>query len=344
MISISRIRLIIFLFLVTSFALGCYLLFVPDNPVMRLFRGEISNVDAKVVIGPYPTESDFIRLKHAKVTTIISLLDPVLPYERTLLDQEKILADKYAIKLMNFPMVSILGYKMGQDYESNANAAANAVIATIGKSYLHCYLGIHRAQVVRNMIEKKDLAVGKYLLRDGERSQFAQSQDEAELLYNQGNYREAKNVLSRMPTQGFSATMLNAWASYRLNNLVEARKLFTAGFDMAAKHEEAEIGLAFCDLKENKLEDAGRRFSSVIATDPLNQPALTGAGLVLFRQSKFDESAKLLQRALAINPNDNDASDTLKRIQAAKLEKTAASSSETQKNSGFKLQYSQKMN
>ena len=52
------------------------------------------------------------------------------------------------------------------------------------------------------------------------------------------------------------------------------------------------------------------------AAEPANEAALAGAGLVLYRQSKFQESAELLQRALAINPNDADAAATLNRIKA----------------------------
>jgi len=319
MISPSKIRLALFLFLVSSFALGFYLLIVPDNPVVRLFRGEISNIDANVIIGPYPAEADFVRLKNAKVDTIISLLDPALPYEHVLLDQEKLLANKYAIKFMNFPMASILGYKIGQDYENNANAAANAVVMATGKTYVHCYLGIHRAKIVKNIVEKRNLAVGNYLLREGERSQLAQLQDQAEQLYNQGNYKETKSVLHHMSVQDFPSMMLNAWSSYRLNNIPEARRLFSEALAKAPKHEEVDIGLAFCDLNENKLEDAWQRFSAIISVEPSNQSALSGAGLVLYRQSKFEASALLLQRALAINPNDTDASDTLKRIQNAKI-------------------------
>ena len=43
--------------------LGYFLLITPDNPIMRVFRGEISDIESDVIIGPYPVEKDFIRLK-----------------------------------------------------------------------------------------------------------------------------------------------------------------------------------------------------------------------------------------------------------------------------------------
>lgn len=320
MISTSKIRLALFVFLVATLVLGFYLLIVPDNPVIRLFRGEISDTDANIIIGPYPTEIDFSRLKSAKVGTVISLLDPALPYEKILLDQEKTLASKHAMKFMNFPMTSVLGYKVGQDYESNANAAAKAVASTEGKTYIHCYLGIHRAKTVKDLIEAQHQAVGNYLLKEGERAPLARMQDQAEQLYNQKNYQETKRILSHMPSQNFAAMMLNAWASYRLRNISEARTLFSTATTIGAT-SEVDVGLAFCDLYENKLDEASKRFLAVIAKEPENESALSGAGLALYRQGDFAESAKLLQRALALNDKDKDASAALKHIQNTQLVK-----------------------
>ena len=316
---LSKIRLVIFLSLAAILALGYYLVIVPDNPMMRLFRGEISDVEANIIIGPYPTEADFRRLNDAKVGTIISLLDPQLPYEKILLEQEKVFAQKHAMKFMNFPMVSILGVKMGDKYDSNAKAAADAASAADGKIYVHCYLGIHRAKIVKDLVENK--TVGNYLLREGERGQLARMQDNAEQLYNQKNYKEAKQVIGQMPSQDYPSITLDAWSSYHLKDIPEARKLFSAAKSRAPKTEDIETALGYCDLKENKLEDAWRRFSSVLTTQPSNESALSGAGLVLFRQDKFDESSQLLQRALAINPSDIDAQETLKRIQNAQIPK-----------------------
>lgn len=312
---LSRFRLALFLFLVSTLVLGCYLLVIPDNPLVRLFRGEISDIDANIVIGPYPTETDFIRLKKAKVNTIISLLDPALPYEKVLLAQERVLAQKYTMKFINFPMTSVLGYKMGQNYDSNAMAAAGAATASAAKSYVHCYLGIHRAKIVKNLVESRNQTVGNYLLREGERGQLARMQDQAEQLYNQGNYKEVKLTLSHMKSQNYPSTMLNAWTSYHLHNIPEARKLFANALTQTLESAEVDTGLAFCDLTENKLDDAWQKFSAVITKAPTNEAALSGAGLVLYRQGKLAESAQMLTRALAINPKDSDASETLQRIQ-----------------------------
>ena len=312
---LSKIRPLLFLIITLIIVLGCYILLKPDNPMMRLFRGEISDINADVIIGPYPTEKDFLKLKNANVDNIISLLDPALPYERILLDQERLLAKKYKMKFMNFPMTSILGYKMGPEYDNNAKSAADAVTVNKGKTYVHCYLGIHRAKIVKNIIESRNQEVGSYLLQEGERSHLAQIQDEAEQLYNQKKYNEAKLLLSGISSQDFPTMMLNGWTNYHLKNITEARKLFANALIKQPKSEDAEAGLAYCDLSENKLEDALDKFMAIIARGQKIETALSGAGLVLYRQGKLDESQKLLERALAINPDDVDVIETLKRIQ-----------------------------
>ena len=314
-----KIRTLFFLIITLIVALGCYILLGPDNSMMRLFRGEISDINANVIIGPYPTEKDFIRLKSAKVSNIISLLDPALPYERILLDREKQFAKKYTMNFMNFPMTSILGYKVGREYDNNAKLAADAVTVIEGKTYVHCYLGIHRAKIVKNIIESRNQAVGNYLLHEGERRQLAQIQDEAERLYNQRKYKETKLLLNGMSNQDFPSIMLSGWSSYHLKNIQEARKLFANALVKQPNSEDAETGLAYCDLSENKLEDALDKFTAIIARSQKNETALSGAGVVLYRQGKFNESLKLLQRALEINPNDNDVTEILKRFQKTEL-------------------------
>ena len=277
---------------------------------MRIFRGEISDVESLIIVGPYPTETDFKKLKAAQVKTIISLLDPGLNFERNLLSKEKLLANQYGINFLNFPMTSIFGYSIGQDYNKNANAAADAISSMTGKTYIHCYLGVHRVKVVKDILERKKYVVGVYTMRKAERDQSALLLDQAEYSYEHGQYAKAKRILSNIAIQNNSSQMLDAWSSYHLNDIPDARKIFAN----ANTSKDKDLGLAYCDLRENKLPDSWLRFASILATNPLNEAALSGAGLVLYRQGKLKESADFLKRALEINPEDSDAADTLKNI------------------------------
>ncbi len=309
-----KIKLLIWA--VIACLLGYFVLITPDNPVMRALRGEISDVDSNIIIGPYPVQSDFEKLKKNGVTKIISLLDPAIPYEKSLLDQERIVAKQLQMELVNFPMISILGHKMGANYEKNAAAAADEIAASKGKLYVHCYLGIHRAIVVKNLLKEKHIATGSYLIKGGERSNLTIELDKAEQLFNEHYYLEARNVLDNMASLTPAAKLLYGWAAYRQKDIVEARKRFEELAKAPASASDASIGLGYCDLQENKLDSALATFSKVIQSQPKNESALTGMGMALYRQNKFEESATYLEQALQINPANSEAALILKRTKS----------------------------
>ena len=293
--------------------LGYFVLITPDNPIMRALRGEISDVDSNIIIGPYPVQSDFEKLKKNGVTKIISLLDPAVPYEKSLLDQERVVAKKMQMEVVNFPMISILGHKMGANYEKNAAAAADEIAASKGKVYVHCYLGIHRAIVVKDLLKDKHVTIGRYLVKGGERSNLAIELDKAEQLFNERYFQEARNVLDSMASLTPTAQSLYGWVAYRQKDVVEARKRFGQLAEDPASAIDAAVGLGYCDLQENKLDSAVATFSKTIRSQPKNESALTGMGLALYRQNKPEESAIYLEQALQINPANREAALILKR-------------------------------
>jgi len=65
-----------------------WVLITPGNPLTSLFRRQISDTRARIVIGPYPAERDFRLLKQNHVGRVVPLLDPAIPYEATLLERE----------------------------------------------------------------------------------------------------------------------------------------------------------------------------------------------------------------------------------------------------------------
>ena len=309
-----KIKLLIWA--VIACLLGYFVLITPDNPIMRAFRGEISDVESNIIIGPYPVQSDFEKLKKNGVTKIISLLDPAVPYEKALLDQERVVAKQLQMELVNFPMISILGHKMGANYDKNAAAAADEIAASKGKVYVHCYLGIHRAIVVKNLLKDKNVTIGRYLVKGGERSNLAIELDKAEQLFNERYYQEARNVLDSMTSLTPTAKSLYAWVAYRQKDVAEARKRFGELAEYSEFAGDAAVGLGYCDLQENKLDSAVATFSKALESQPKNVSALTGMGLTLYRQSKFEESATYLKQALKINPANSEAALILKRTQS----------------------------
>src|ERR1700731_1527605 len=117
-----------------------WVLITPDNPLTQYFSAPVTVRDAKIIIGPYPREADFGLLKRNGVTTIVSLLDPKLPFERVLLDRERALAAQYGMMFHDYPMGSLFNHHIGGDYETQAKLAAHAVAMAPGRVYLHCYL------------------------------------------------------------------------------------------------------------------------------------------------------------------------------------------------------------
>ena len=307
------IKLLVWGLLIFSAAYA--LLITPDNPVMRIFRGEVSDIAANIIIGPYPVESDMKRLSDNGIKTIVSLLDPALPYEKQLLEQEATLAKKYRLQLLNFPMASILGQKMGAYYDKNANAAADAIAETKGKVYLHCYLGIHRVATVKKLLETRQIKVGRYILQEGERSQLALQLDAAEKNYHEGNYQQAKQLLDAMKQLSPTAVLLHGWVDFQLGNTATARKYFNVAATAMPQVEEPHLGLAYCDLRENDLSAAEAHFTRVISDDTENIEALHGMGLVRFRQGRLPEAADYLKKVLQLDPQHTEARATLQRIE-----------------------------
>lgn len=140
-----------------------WILLTPDNPLTTIFRAQMSDMHQRIVTGPYPVREDFKELRDNGVSVDITLLDPKIPYERVLLDQERRNAERYGIRMINFPMASILGQKMGSYYEQDALAAANTIdsLRHYEKIYLHCYLGEHRMVVVKKILQQRGAIAGE---------------------------------------------------------------------------------------------------------------------------------------------------------------------------------------
>lgn len=295
---------------------GFWVLITPRNSLTNLFRGQISDIDSRVTVGPYPLEEDFKRLRRAEVTTVVSLLDPRLPYERVLLDREQELARKYGMRFQSFPMVWMLGYRVSEDYARNAAAAAEAIAGASGKVYLHCYLGIHRVQTVKDLLLAKGAPAGTYVARKAERSAQALLMDRAQAAYNQGRFNVALEMLLQSGASDPPGRLLAAWSHYRLGNMVAARVLFEEVARAAPRMTDAQNGLGYCALRENDLASAAQYFGAALQANPKDPASLTGMGLVRFRQEALDQAAGYLDSALQIDPSNAEARQVLERIRA----------------------------
>lgn len=288
----------------------------PDHPLLRLWRAKQQDLTAKVIVGPYPVEADFARLRARGVTRIVSLLNPMLPYERVLIEQEQVAAKKAGIELLNFPMTSIVGYEVGEDLERNEAAAANAALTASGKVYLHCYLGIHRARRVADRIAGAE-GVTAFQPRGVERSADRRALDAADAAYAKGDYAAALQHLTKIERPDAAAHALRGWASYKSNRIDAAAAAFRAASFAAPDDAAPLIGLGYVALRRNELSVAQESFRRALALRANDVDALTGAGIVAYRQNRRDDAIRFLERATALDPKNAEARELLERARRA---------------------------
>jgi len=235
------------------------------------------------------------------------------------------------MQFFNFPLTSILGQRMGKTYETNAEAAAEAIAKAKGKVYVHCYLGVHRAKYVADLVaKKKQLRTLEYSERTGERSEDARTLDRAEAEYNNGNYQKAQETLSQIEQQSPAAQLLRGWSSYKLRNIAEARAQFTAALETtppadANKRSDALNGLGYCALSDNDLTKAQEHFTAALKLAPEDRSALMGLSLAYYRQQSFAETMRHLETLLALDPENQEAKDLREKINKAQVSGTIAS-------------------
>ncbi len=303
------------------FFFSVWLVLNPAHPIWRHLHAEISDPNAQLIVGPYPSEDDFRRLKANGVTLIVSLLDPSIPYETILLDRERELAAQMGMRFLDFPMASILGVGFGKDYDKNAAAAAAAVADEInnkhGKVFLHCYLGIHRVKSVEDLLQPQQIASSKYRIREGERTPDEALLDQAQASFEHAHYGEALAFLEQIPQRDGAAETLYGWSSLKLGQIQSAKTHFLEAVKLDPGNADARVGIGYAALRENDLQTANEEFSKIPESARDGQ-ALVGLAIVQFRQGRLAEAETLLHAALLKDPGNADAQALLARISGGK--------------------------
>ncbi|WP_203361432.1 hypothetical protein [Bacillus sp. REN10] len=117
--------------------------------VIQSSQGEIEKGE-RFTFGPYPEKNDMKALKEEGYDGIITLLNPTLPIEKPLLDKEKKNAKEIGIELHSIPMLPWVGNN------SDSIKEAKTLIKQDDKQYyVHCYLGRHRVDVIKQVINQE---------------------------------------------------------------------------------------------------------------------------------------------------------------------------------------------
>ncbi|MDQ3283632.1 MAG: tetratricopeptide repeat protein [Acidobacteriota bacterium] len=293
-------------------ALTWWVATTPDHALLRRWRARQDDLTAEVIIGPYPIESDFRKLQRQRVKLIVCLLNPQLPYERVLLERERTNASRAGIELRNFPMTSLWGTEVGDQSRRNSKLAAEAAKNAKGRVYLHCYLGIHRAREVADMITGST-SVTRFEPRAVERSADRRLLDAADAAYARGDYAAALQSLSKIEKPDAAAHALRGWASYKSGGIDRADEAFRAASFAAPRDAGPLVGLGYVALRRNDLTAAQESFRRALLLRPDDVDALTGAGIAALRQNRRDDAVPLLERAVALAPENQEAIDALKR-------------------------------
>lgn len=295
-------------------ATGIWALLHPGGIWLQHWRASNTVVSSRFIFGPYPLEEDFKALETKGVSTIISLLDPSLPYEKILLEQERELAGKHGMRVLDFPMASILGQAFGKDYVANSKRAAQAAIDSDGVAYIHCYLGLHRAMYVQKYL-KEYAATSNYqgTLESG-RSEDVLILDRANIAFVGGQNDEALKELEKIRVKTVAATLLVGWVNYRLGNMDAARASFAKAAAERPDSADAHDGLGYTALRDGDLDTAGQQFELVLSSHPDDASALQGLGHVRQRQDRRDEARQLFERVLKDHPGNDEAREAMERL------------------------------
>lgn len=136
------------LLVVVPVSYGIYNIVEPEKYPIKFFRGEVVKVSDAILVGPYPTEKEIRRLKNLGVKEFISLLDPSMPFEASLIEQEKRAVEKQGLAFRSVPLAYLPNLRSPENLDRVAELVEYSRGST-DKKYIHCYLGRHRTTLFK---------------------------------------------------------------------------------------------------------------------------------------------------------------------------------------------------
>ena len=138
------------------FSYGIYNVYSPEKFPMSFVQGKVRMINEKVIAGAYPTEYELYRLKKRGVNKVISLMNPNMPFEASLMKIEKKIVIGYGMEFVNLPMSYLnLG---GKNNRAQLETVLDEIIASGDKVvYVHCYLGRHRMEMVASGLARRNV-------------------------------------------------------------------------------------------------------------------------------------------------------------------------------------------
>ncbi len=315
----AGIRILVLVSLVLGTVTAAYFVLLhPRSIWVRWARAAFPARMTLITFGPYPSAKELEHFAREGGRYDVSLLDPRLPYEKTLIEREEKEADHHGLIFRDFPMASIFDHQVFNDYRQQEERAVAFLQHLNGPAYVHCYLGRHRVVHVRNALLRAGVPAS-YWTSTGTKSQYwdlvnrlAQARKE----FRRKNYGKVLEVLKPIKTNDVDVAYLRGWSNYRLGLYTRAGDDFRSGLRAEPGNLRNLAGLGFCYLQQGEPVLAQRKFDRVLQSSPGNEEALVGRGLVLLRLKNKVAAAGVFRQALAIDPGNAEVKDYLKRAEA----------------------------
>ena len=137
---------------------GLYYFLNTGSGIVQSSQGDVVEGE-RFTFGPYPEKEDLINLKERGYDGVITLLSPTLPIEKPLLDKEIRSAEEAELEVHALPMLPWVG-----DNTQSIEKVKELIAQDDKKYYVHCYLGRHRVDVVKQVVNE-ELGEDLYELR-----------------------------------------------------------------------------------------------------------------------------------------------------------------------------------
>ena len=118
------------------------------SSVVQASQGEVVEGE-RFKFGPYPEKETLKELKEEGYDGVITLLSPAVLIEKPLLDKEIAAGEEVGIDILSMPMMPWVG-----DNTKTLNKIRELVEADGKRYYVHCYLGRHRVDVVKQIVNE----------------------------------------------------------------------------------------------------------------------------------------------------------------------------------------------
>jgi tetratricopeptide (TPR) repeat protein len=233
-----------------------------------------------ITFGPYPSAKELRSFSEKGGKYVVSLLDPRLPYEKNLIEREKLEAARDGLIVKNFPMASVFDHRIFSDYKDEERKAVDFLKHLDGPAYVHCYLDKHRVIHVRNTLLKAGVPA-RYWTPTGTGKKYWELVNglaDARKEFQKGNYAQVITILGPLPALDMDVADLRGWSHYHLGLYTDAAADFKAGLEVDPRNPRNLEGFGYCHLQQGNPVMAQRAFNLVLSREPQNEGALMGQG------------------------------------------------------------------